>query len=75
MKAGDAQNVFLPLLTLSIGTARANIYPKPFLSYISCYNIARINDLNSIFSLQITDVAYHFSETKVLIKASCNPSC
>lgn len=33
------------------------------------------NDLNSIFTLQITDVAYHFSETKVLIKASCNPSC
>ena len=28
---------------------------------------------NSIYSIQITDAAYHFSETNVLVKASCNP--
>lgn len=45
-----------------------------FFSYNSHLIKQGLNDLNSIFSLQITDVAYHFSETKVLIKASCDLS-
>lgn len=71
----NAKSTFLPLLIPITGTVHANIYLRPFMHQQQSHIIYQgLNDLNSIFNLQITDVTYRFSETKVLIKASCNPS-